>query len=328
MMLSLDLFDDPTAWSLQDPDSGASDRIAVSSVEERMTGRPAIRVTAADAVDHTAEVEFAFVDLNPFEDLQFWARSSAPSDGRAGFVAELSFGATNLDPDAPSNGWRRHLPIAVTGQWELITLSITDFPERVRNRCNRMRIRFATARMLTLDLTEVAAVRNTPLSDVERALVTLLDQRLAVDGTPVAAVVAPDPPPGPEAHFRIRHLAATSGAERQMSGERRTDFTDTGFLQRPPIEPLDLEYAVDAVASSRAHQQLLADFLIQSIDPYGYLEVNGVNAPMEWSGPMTSPGDPAGPSVPLRIAVPRPTSFDRRLSRRPYSRVEITVGHP
>ena len=326
MILALDLFDDPTQWSVLDPDGSASDALVVAAVDGRRADRPAIRIEAAEAAEHTAEVTFDFVDLNPFDDVQLWVRSSVASDSRVGFVAEVSFGATNLSPTAPSNTWRRLVPITATGTWELMTVSITDLPERVRNRCNQLRVRLDTARTFTLDLCEFAAVVNTPIADIDQALAALLNEQLVVEDTPVPAVLTPDPVPGAERYFRIRHLRATSGADRMRTGERRTDFTDTGFLQRPPIEPLDVDYAVEAVGTTRADQQALVDYLITNIAPSGYLEVNGVNAPMAWAGPLTSSEETAIPSVPLRVTVPRPSSFDRSLSLRPHQRVEINVG--
>lgn len=324
--LDLPIFDDPAPWVVDAPAGALVDTTVEMSPGPRAS-RPGLRLRLGAGAGNRADITVAAQDLRAFDDVQFWVRANRAMDEQHGFLAEVRFGATNLGIGQPSNRWFRYIPASGDRRWTLVTVSLDDAHDRVRRNFNAVRLTVLGDGPATIELASASAIRRAPLEDVEGALITLLGGKVTLGGGVVPAIVAPDAPAGGGPHLRIRPVAARSAIDAARSGEVRTDYTDRGYRVRSNPSPMDLEYAVDVIADTRADQRALTDLLIRSIPEQGSLEVAGRPTPMSWTGPLGTAGDPPVPSAPIRLTVPRPTDLEPRPVVRPYDSVRLEVDH-
>jgi hypothetical protein len=305
----IDAFADAASWTVTGGALGVEDAPAGPRA-----GTAAIRlVAAAGGAGDRAERTIDAVDLRPFDDLQVWVRSNRVASSRGDHLVELALGASTLGVDAPSNRWRRLLPVEVAGRWQPVVVTVADLPDRVRRAARTVRLTAVTDDAFTLELASAAAVRN----EVE------------MDGEPVPAVVAPDQPAGGAAgpHLRIRPVAVRPAPELSLVTEQRTDHTAAGFALRPAPEPYELDYAVDAVAGTRAAQIALVEVLLELVPPSGALLVNDRPLPLEWTGPLAPAGDPAVPSAPLRVTAARRPTDPPQPAVPAFNEIRVEVDH-
>ena len=97
------------------------------------------------------------------------------------------------------------------------------------------------------------------------------------------AVVEPDTAPDPP-FLSIRNYDARPAPERSPSNGLRTDYTEHGFAIRPPSVPVDVFYAIEAVAEDRSEAARLLEFLMAELTPVSTLEVGGRPLTVEWGG--------------------------------------------
>jgi hypothetical protein len=328
--LALDAFDDSSAWSATAPGGGASALVTVSDATGPRPGAGGVRfVIGGGAAGHRVERAVAAADLGELDDLQLSVRSDRVLSPDDGFAVELALGSVARPVDAPTNTWRRLVPAPVPRRWQTALVTVTDLIGPVRSAVTRIRLTVVTDEPCTVELSGLGAVRYDLLGDVEAALVDRLDQVVTVDGTPARAVVAPDAPPGPAgaAHLRIRPLAVRPAPERDRTASLRTDFTATGFALRPSPEPVDLDYAVDAVADDRAGQRALVEAIVEHIPPVGRLLVLDRPHTLEWTGPLGVAGDPPVPSASLRVATARRSTAAPTPAVPPFNEVRVEVDH-
>lgn len=321
-------FDDPAAWTATGPDGSPSGLVTATAVPGHLPGVTGLRVAAgARAAGHRVEVALGPLDLRPFADLQVWVRSDRAATPEGGFLLELAAGAGNLGVDAPSNRWRRMLAVADAGRWQPVVVAIDGLASQVRSGLRGLRLTVVSDEPFAMDLSALAALRQELVADVERALVARLDGQLELGGDPVPAVVAPDAPPGPAGrpHLRIRPVALTPAPERSRSVELRTDYTATGFSLRPPPEPVDLAYAVDAVAGDRASERALVELIVDRLPVRGTLVVNDRPLPLEWRGGVAQAGDPPVPSAALVVATARSSTAPPQPAVPPLNEIRVEV---
>ncbi|MGE3620189.1 MAG: hypothetical protein AB7L84_06980 [Acidimicrobiia bacterium] len=326
--LPLDAFDDTGQWTATAADGTPSTAVGLVDAAGPLGGRAALAVEiGSGARGHRVERELGPFDLRPFSDLQLWVRADRDADPEVGFLVELAAGAGDLAVDAPSNRWRRLVPVAGARRWQPVLLGVGDLPDRVRRGLRRLRLTVVTDVSGRIELSSLSAVRPELVGDVEAALVGALDGAVEIDGQAVPAVVAPDQPPGPAGrpHLRIRSTAVRPAPERHGVVPLRTDFTTVGFALRPAPLPVDLEYAVDAVAQDRAAQRSLVELLVARFPPTGTLVVNDRPLPLEWSGPLAPAGEPPVPSAPLRIASAQPAPTGARPAIPPFNEIRVEV---
>jgi hypothetical protein len=329
-LLPLDAFADATAWTVTAPGGGASDRVAVSAVAGHREGRSGIRLAIQPgSTGHRVELTIATTDLDDLDDLQLFVRADRPASPEDSFALELALGSTAVAIDAPANRWRRLVPVPVPRRWQVAIVTLTDLAAGVRAALRRIRFTVTNDQPGTVDLSGLAALRYDLLGDVEAALIARLDAVVELDGAPVHAVVAPDLPPGgaDAPHLRIRPLAVRPAPERERSGEQRTDFTATGFALRSAPEPVDLDYAVDAVAGDRAGQRALVEAVVARIAPVDTLLVLDRAHTMTWTGPVGTAGDPPVPSAGVRVATARRAAVDPAPAIPPFNEVRVEVEH-
>lgn len=111
------------------------------------------------------------LDLSAFDDLRLWAYASRAADGRPStpFLLELSY----VDAaDAPGEEHRWLVPVNRRRTWEQHRFGIAD--DR-RGQITGLSLRCLTNEPFQINLDELLAVGEEPLSDVESALTSLLD---------------------------------------------------------------------------------------------------------------------------------------------------------
>ncbi|WP_306316887.1 MULTISPECIES: hypothetical protein [unclassified Streptomyces] len=129
------------------------------------------------------------LDLSAFDELRLWTYASRTADGtsRAPFLLELSY----LDAaDTPGEEHRWLVPVNRRDTWEQHRFGIGG--DR-RARITDLSLRCLTDEPFRMNLDELLAVDDAPLSDVESALTGLLD-RLPLPG--VVALPVPATPAG------------------------------------------------------------------------------------------------------------------------------------
>jgi hypothetical protein len=317
----VEAFDAVGGWAVRHADGSPSDAVVVDAVDgpPHLAGK-AVRLTVGAAAGGRVERSFPPVDLRATDDLQLWVRADRPADVGRGFTLELSLGSGASGLDAAANTWRRLLPVEDADRWQPVLLALADLPEPVRAGVDRLRLRVVGRDPWQVQLAALAGLRQELLGDVERALVARLDQVVQIGGNGVRAVVAPDAAPPNQPHVRLRPVAVRPAPERARFGEIRTDFTGAGaaagaaagaggaataFDLRPAPEPVDLDYAVDAVAAARADQRTLVEMIVAELPTTGVLVVGDRPLTCEWTGPMVPEGEPPVPSAPIRIATAR-----------------------
>lgn len=327
--LALDAFTDASAWSATGPGGGASDRVAVAGTAGSRPGTSGIGLAiGAGAAGHRVERGIVAADLGELDDLQLGVRSDVVSSPDVGFALELALGSAALPLDDAANIWRRLVPVAVPRRWQTVLVTVTDLDDAIRMALTRIRLTVVTPRACAIDLSGLGALRYDLLGDVEAALVARLDQVVSIEGTPVRAVVAPDEPSGPPGpHLRIRPLAVRPAPERDRTASLRTDFTTTGFALRPSPEPVDLDYAIDAVADDRAAERALVEAIVRHIAPVGTLEVLDRPHTLEWTGPLGVAGDPPVPTALVRVGTARRATAAPTPAVPPFNEVRVEVDH-
>lgn len=327
--LALDAFADAAPWSATDPGGAASDRVEVAGTAGPRPGTGGIALTVGAGADgHRIERTIAAADLGELDDLQLVVRSERISSPDAGFVLELALGSAAVPLDAAANTWRRLIPVAVPRRWQTVLVTVTDLDDAIRTALTRIRLTVVTTDACTVGMSGLGALRYDLLGDVEAALVERLDRVVSIGGTPVPAVVAPDEPPGPPGpHLRIRPLAVRPAPERDRTASLRTDYTAAGFALRPSPEPVDLDYAIDAVADDRAGERALVEAIVEHITPMGTLHVLDRPHTLEWTGPLGVAGDPPVPSAPVRVATARRSTVAPTPAVPPFNEVRVEVDH-
>jgi hypothetical protein len=93
---------------------------------------------------------------------------------------------------------------------------------------------------------------------------------------PVPAVVSeagvplPNPP-----YLRITNFDVRPAPERDQQTRSRTDYTPTGFTERPPRAAFDLLYELTVFADARAVEAGLVEHVMAELAPRSSLMVNG-----------------------------------------------------
>lgn len=327
-LLALDLPADPAIWTTRAPDAGPSTRLAVVSVAAPRWATAAIGITFADAIGHRAEAAIAPRDLTGFDDLQLWVHCDRSLGTTPGFALALTLQAPDLGFDDPANRWIRRLPITASHRWDLVVVGLSDLPDQIRRRCNGLRAEVVSPLDATVALAGAAAFRREPVTDTEVALLALLDRQLDLGGRKVPAVVAPDQPDAvAQPHLRIRPIAVRAVPDLARHDEVRTDYTEQGFTTRPAPEPIELDYAVDLVATTRADQRAMIDFVVRALPAAGTMLVAGRPTPLTWWGPLAPAGEPPVPSAAIRVTTTRSAPGPAHHQIRPHRAVEVAVDH-
>jgi hypothetical protein len=168
--------------------------------------------------------------------------------------------------------------------WELVRFTLADLPTGIRGALTGMQLRITDATLpLDCHLDTVLAVREQALADVEAVLVSRLDQKVAINGTPVPAVLYdPDDttlPPAP--HIRITPADIQWAGDQTQVAPSRGDYTDRGFQLRPAPTALTLLYDIDVYAAGRTVKNLLFEFVLRELAPRTELVVNGAPLTLE-----------------------------------------------
>jgi hypothetical protein len=285
--LLLDNFDVPGVWIARDPANNPSAEIVVTAdLQTHPFARDpsAIRVDIhAGATGHALRRVLAATDLSSHDDLTLWYRSdvaatAAPTDP---VRLRLALGSAALPIGAVGNDWLRYLRTERAGVWAYGVFDLDDLPNAVRTALTTIELQVvATDGAHTIILDALEALTPRMVADTDAALLTRLDAQLALGGSPVPVVIAPDtapppllPPPPNRPSIRLVQYEATRNARRDHTGLRRTDFTETGHRLRPSPIPWDLFYRVEFISNNRSDQSAMLDFVIDRLGHREWLPV-------------------------------------------------------
>ena len=321
---------DLAPWRARTPGGGASTAIAIERGGVPRLGGPTMTVRVAEGAEgHRVERARAALDLSAFDDLELWVRSDRVADGSDArpFFFELRLGSAALAAGAPANTWSRLIPVAVADAWQAVPLALDDLPATVRSALTEIRFTCVDASApFTLHLDAIAAITPELLADVDAALVARLGGRVRIDGVLAPAVVEPAQAPA-SPHFRIRNYAVRTVPERSPSGGNRTDHTEQGFSIRPAGVPVDLFYAIDAVADERADATALLELALAELTPRSTLEVAGRPATVDWidAPPLSLEQVQSLPTVYVKVATSQRTGAVRERAVPPFNRIDVEV---
>jgi len=156
-------------WSSSDPTL-----LDASVTPFRVQGSGGLRLVARPgAAGVTATfTPAAPLDLSAFDELRLWTHSSRAADGSrtAPFLLELSYVDAN---DDPGEEHRWFVPVNRRRTWEQHSFGIAG--DR-RGQITLFSLRVLTNDSFVIDVDELLAVREEALSDVETALIDLLDE--------------------------------------------------------------------------------------------------------------------------------------------------------
>jgi hypothetical protein len=262
-----------TTW--QSDGSGLWTLSSVPAGPEVSGGGVAMRIDAAagaagDAPPSAARKFPAPLDLRGFDELRLWLRSSRPASAAPDTPFYLALEATTAA--GPQPPWRRLLPVARAGAWELHCLWLGDMADELRQAV-------ATLRLRSLDPTvafraclgELIATLPEPIGDLEEALVQRLDNAYSVlvEGTPASVPAIVDVPESPGTRtapfvlvtpWSLRALEPRGGASEVVD-----NFTPAGAHTRPARRLLRLEYRIDAFVTVRRQKSHLLERIVYDL---------------------------------------------------------------
>ena len=286
--LTIDAMDNAALWTALAPDGVTPSTelsLAVDNSRFPPVGTTSARVTgSANALNHTLRRSFAAIDLTLFNELRLWVRGERPADGTPAraFFLEMRMASAAVALNDAGNIWQRYLPVSQAGVWEPVRVSIADLPAAVRADMTVMQLRCASA-PFACNIDDILAVRDDMVTDVDQALLAILDKGLTLGGSVVPAVLHPANGVLAQArpYLEITNYDILFSRERTDSNRPRVDYTDKGYTIGPASNAYELYYQVKAVADDRASQSQMLDFTLRALPARGGLLVNGVVLPME-----------------------------------------------
>jgi hypothetical protein len=287
--VTIDAMDNAAVWTALAPDGVTPSTELTLAIDTAQPGAPgaatSARVTGSvNALNHTLRRTFAAIDLASFNELRLWMRGGRTADGTPGrpFFLEMRMASAAMALNAAGNTWQRYLPVSQAGVWEPVRVSIADLPAAIRGAMTVMQLRCASA-PFACNIDEILAVRDDMVTDVDQALLAILDQGMTLGGKAVSAVLHPANGVLAQArpYLEITNYDILFSRERTDSNRPRVDYTDKGYTIGPASNAYELYYQVKAVADDRASQSQMLDFTLRALPARGGLLVNGVVLPME-----------------------------------------------
>lgn len=291
-MLLIDAMQSAAPWVAFAPD-GVTPSAALSIAGDAVTptpsgdGRSIVAARAAPALNHRLRRDVAPVDLRGWPELRITLQADVATGSRpdSPFFLELRLGSASAPIGSPGNDWHRRLPIDRAGTWGSARLDLADLPMSVRSAADRIELRCVADTPFTARLDRLVAARPSFPGDVDDALMALLDKRVAIGGTPVAAVVMPAGGAAPATRplILIQPYALNPAFTRDPVDGGPSDFTAGGAMRlRAPSEPFELDYAIEALGANRADQAAIVDFLLGTLARQFELESDGASLYARW----------------------------------------------
>lgn len=166
-----------TAWTSSNP---TVLQVTVDNQTFFVEGTGSNRVAAPSGAPNAfaAFVPSNPLDLSQFEELRYWILGSAPADGSTTSPYYLEFSYIDAG-DTPGEEHRWFVPVNQTGTWEQRRIGIEN--DR-RSAITRFRFTCLTSLPFICYIDELLAVNEEMLLDLEQALVTLLENQVALPG--------------------------------------------------------------------------------------------------------------------------------------------------
>jgi hypothetical protein len=331
-------FSTVAAWTTHRADGSPSAMLGINaSGPPRVPSLSAPSATLhADAGSdgHYLERAGPATDLRGVTDLLLWIRCDRFADGTADnpLFLQVKLGSAAMAVNDPGNPWLRLVPVAQSGVWQPVPMSLGDLPAAVRGAVTTLRLTCLDAGTgWSADLDAILAVQPEVLADADAALLARLDQQLQLDGNPVPAFLvpqaaAPQPPAFRISNYDVQPDRATSPAEGP-----RTDYTGSGFAIRPPATVYQIDYAVEALAEDRGTAAAMLSFALAELSPTSLLlgagkvmTVDWIDAPSTAAPPVVAP--PADhPVVHLRVRGAQPGVGAATRAVPPFNEISVEV---
>lgn len=335
--LVIESFADVAAWTSRDAQGGASTSVRITADGPvRLPGLSAPGATVvvdAGASGHAVQRSGNAVDLRAFSDLQLWVRSARVADGTAArpLFAEVRLGSAAMPISSQANNWRRLIPIDQAAVWQPAPMSLDDLPDAVRHSLTTIRITCLDGSTAwRLDVDAILAVRPELLADADSALLARLDNTLSLDGAPVPALLTPFSGPAPASpYLRISNYDVRPDRATSPTVPVRTDYTETGYVLRPPASVFELDYAVEALVTDRASAARMLQHVLAQLTPTSRLlgggrlmTVDWVDQPATAAPPVIAP--PADhPVVHLRVRAGQPATAPAQRAVPPFHEISV-----
>ncbi len=285
----VDPMDDTTPWSAFGPD-GVTPSTELSLVNDSSKPRAGSETHAglvsatANALNHVLRRNLAPLDLTKFNELRFWVYSNRSADSYPSrpLFLEIRLASVAVPLGDPGNTWQRYIPVSQTSVWEPVRVTIADLPAAIRGTVTTMQLRCAAV-PFQCDIDDLIAVQDEMIADVDAALAAQINGVFVLGAATVPAVLHPANGTLTQArpYFEITNYDIVYSRERTDSNRSRGDFSDNGYVIRPPSNAYELYYQVTAVADDRATQAQMLEFLLGTLPSRGALLVNGALLPME-----------------------------------------------
>ena len=283
MQLLVDAMNDPSLWTALEADQTPSTELGVTaetSLFRYGEDTTSLKVQAtSQALNHRLLRTLANLDWRTMDELRFWLRANRTADGSAAkpFYLELRLASGAMSLTNPNNTWYRLLPIAQSGQWELIRLSLRDLPDAIRSAVNLLQVRCITALDFVCHIDDLVVVREELLNDIDQALLARLHNRLRLGNDPVPAFIAhPNQTEPALPHIRLVQYGLQLVPDAQRSTQQKGDFTETGYSVLPASVGYALFYEIEGRATTREVTSRLFEFILQAFSPQGSILSNNV----------------------------------------------------
>jgi hypothetical protein len=336
-----------TAWVSSDPANFLSVPDSFTVAGAFSLGLNATDAAAGATATYTPG---APLDLRGYDELRFWCYADQVADGsqRRPFLLELGYSDAG---DAPDERHRWLVPVSRARAWEPHSIGIAG--DR-RAAITQWSLRCLTERPARFFLDDLRAVAESPLSDVESALVGVLSGLtitptlataarpgttipvtvpVVVEEAPFTAPTAPADLPDPV--ILVALTDQREEPERRWRISQRDSFRTQGALTvcstRPPARPIILEYQILAAAQDRGQALNIRAAIMRRLGKDGGLRVNGTLLPVHTLLPPPLAERDRAILAPLYIHIEAQLELGERLemsSPRPEREGERAVPPP
>ncbi len=251
-----------------------------------------VHMTGSDkAADHRARCKIPSLDLSNFEELAFWVRSDKVADGSEDkpFLIELRLSSDTVSTESPANKFARYFPVSASRTWELVHFSLVDLNPSVRAAMTYLHLRvLPTPTMAAFDykFADLIALKRQVVTDVEEALIYLLDNALQIDGSTIPAVVRTPgmSVPVKNSLFLIATLDVQRNKSKDISHTVKRDYREDGYAVGPRQQAYNVLIQIECLPKDASHQRQMMDFVIQTLCLRDYIPIAGKLMPIEFVG--------------------------------------------
>ena len=278
--------------------------------------------TAAEG--HLIRRSLGPIDISGFRELRLSLRSGrVAGEASAPFFLELRLASAALPFGNAGNTWNRLLPVASSGVWTTVKLSLDDLPGGIATALTQIQVRCISGNPpFIAHIDDLIAVLPELIVDANQALQARLSG-IVIGGTAVGATVrSPGEPPPAAPALDIVNTDVQYAPPRVRDADALRDYTDDGHLSLVPLgDPYDIYYSVTPLSTTADENAGMVEAVLQRIGPSDELDVNGDSYMVEtlWLPREERPaGGDESPVLYYKVGARTATA-----ARRPVRRVDV-----